>query len=96
METIASDPIHNAIVSFIRYDKYLARVNHYTMKRSRIYMKKSVFLGKGLTILFIFTIMLGVMLSAGRMEVSAEESGTSEATITPSKPKGEGTEASPY
>ena len=60
-------------------------------------MKKSVFLGKGRTILFIVTMMLGVMLGAGRMEVWAEEGSTSETTITPSEPKtGDGTAENPY
>ena len=59
-------------------------------------MKKSVFLGKGRTILFIVAIMLGVMLNAGRMEVSAAENDANGNTIERSMPKGEGTEASPY
>ena len=59
-------------------------------------MKKSVFLGKGLTMLFIVTMMLGVMLSAGRMEVSAAENDTSGNTIERSTPVGDGTEDNPY
>ena len=60
-------------------------------------MKKSVFLGRGRTILFIVTIMLGVMLGVGSLEVSAEEGSTSETTIKPSEPKtGDGTEDKPY
>ena len=59
-------------------------------------MKKSVFLGKGLTILFIVTMMLGVMLSAGRMEVSAAENDTNGNTIERSTPAGDGTEDNPY
>ena len=59
-------------------------------------MKKSVFLGKGLTILFIVTMMLGVMLSAGRMEVSAAENDANGNTIERSTPAGDGTEDNPY
>ena len=59
-------------------------------------MKKSVFLGKGRTILFIVTMMLGVMLGAGRMEVSAAENDTHGNTIERSTPAGDGTEDNPY
>lgn len=60
-------------------------------------MERRGLVRKGLTILFIVTMMLGVMLSAERMEVSAAETGTSEASITPSEPKiGDGTEDNPY
>ena len=59
-------------------------------------MKKSVFLGKGRTILFIVTMMLGVMLGAGRMEVSAAENDTNGNTIERSTPAGDGTEDNPY
>ena len=59
-------------------------------------MKKSVFLGKGLTILFSVTMMLGVMLSAGRMEVSAAENDANGNTIERSTPAGDGTEDNPY
>ena len=59
-------------------------------------MKKSVFLGKGRTILFIVAMMLGVMLNAGRMEVSAAENDTNGSTIERSMPAGDGTEDDPY
>ena len=59
-------------------------------------MKKSVFLGKGRSILFIVAIMLGVMLNAGRMEVSAAENDTNGSTIERSMPAGDGTEDDPY
>ena len=59
-------------------------------------MKKSVFLGKGRSILFIVAIMLGVMLNAGRMEVSAAENDATGNTIERSMPAGDGTADNPY
>ena len=59
-------------------------------------MGKGKLLRKGLTMLLVVVMIIGILPGVGSLEVSAEESGASEATITPSKPKGEGTKASPY
>ncbi|MBO5468355.1 MAG: hypothetical protein J6A03_01245 [Lachnospiraceae bacterium] len=54
-------------------------------------MERRGLTGKGLTMLFIVTMMLGVMLGAGRMEVSAAENDTHGNTIERSTPAGDGT-----
>ena len=59
-------------------------------------MERRGLTGKGLTMLFIVTMMLGVMLGAGRMEVSAAENDTHGNTIERSTPAGDGTEDNPY
>lgn len=59
-------------------------------------MERRGLVRKGRTILFIVTMMLGVMLSAGRMEVSAAENDTNGGTIERSMPAGDGTENDPY
>ena len=59
-------------------------------------MERRGLTGKGLTMLFIVTMMLGVILSAGRMEVFAAENDTNDGTIERSTPAGDGTADNPY
>ena len=59
-------------------------------------MMQGKLLRKGLTMLLAVVMIIGFLPGVGSLEVSAEESGTSEATITPTKPEGEGTADYPY